>query len=207
VVALVVVGLLVLGALGVGAFLLVRTTAAGPTVALRDVTGAGLVFGVPEDWTPAPAADASVAGVPVEAAHYGPRYECGGSTFFRGFAAALSAPGLTPDVAARELGGLAGTSFYTPTGGVPAEVRVGAPRPVDVGGTPGQLAEATITTPVDDGCLATGGTILVLAVPATGGSSVLVVNGDTAGGPADAPPVPPRGVLDAMIASARPVGI
>jgi hypothetical protein len=86
-------------------------------------------------------------------------------------------------------------------------VRVAAPRPVDVGGTPGQLAEVTVTTPVDDGCLATGGTILVLAVPAAGGSSVLVVNGDTAGGPVDAPPVPPRGVLDAMIASARPVGI
>jgi hypothetical protein len=205
VVALVVVGLLVLGALGVGAFLLVRTTAVGPTVALRDVTGAGLVFGVPEDWTPAPGAPA--AGLPVEAAHFGPGYECGGSTFFRGFAAALAAPGLPPDVAAQELGGLAGTSFYTRTGGVPAEVRVAAPRPVDVGGTPGQLAEVTVTTPVDDGCLATGGTILVLAVPAAGGSSVLVVNGDTAGGPVDAPPVPPRGVLDAMIASARPVGI
>jgi len=59
----------------------------------------------------------------------------------------------------------------------------------------------------DDETLATGGTILVLAVPAAGGASVLVVNADTAGGPADAPPVPPRAVLDAVVTSARPEGI
>jgi hypothetical protein len=68
--------------------------------------------------------------------------------------------------------------------------------------------EATVTVPVDDGCLATGGTILVLAVPTTGdggvpGTAVLVVNGDTVGGPASAPPVPDRAALDAMVASAR----
>jgi hypothetical protein len=203
----VLVGLLVLGGLGVGAFLLVRTTTAERAVALRDATGAGLTFGVPADWTPETDPEAPVAGLPVEGAHYGPRYECGGRTYFRGIAAALAAPGPASDVVVQELARLAGTSFYSSAGGAPAQVLVGPPRTVDVGGTPGQLTEATITTAADDGCLATGGTLLLLAVPVSSGTSVLLVNGDTTGGPPDAPPAPARATLDAMVASARPVGI
>jgi hypothetical protein len=213
VVALVLVGLLVLAGLGVGAFLLVRATTGGGTgpggapAALRDVTAAGLTFGVPLDWAPDPSPQVTIAGLPVEGAHTGPGYECGGQPYLRGFTAALRVGlELPPDLTAEQLAQLAGTSFYTPGDGTPADVRVSDARAVDIGGVQGQLAEATVTVP-DDGCLATGGTVLVLAVPVAGGTSVLVVNGDTTGGPPDAPPVPARATLDAMVASARPAGI
>jgi hypothetical protein len=212
VVALVLVGLLVLAGLGVGAFLLVRATTTGggpadPPVALRDVTAGGLTFGVPDGWTPETSPGVTLAGLPVEGAHNGPAYECGGQTYLRGFTATLSVGlELPPGLTAEQLAQLAGTSFYSPADGAPVDVRVSDARAVDVGGVRGQLAEATVTVP-DDGCLATGGTVLVLAVPVAGGTSVLVVNGDTAGGPPDAPPVPARATLDAMVASARPAGI
>jgi hypothetical protein len=44
--------------------------------------------------------------------------------------------------------------------------------------------------------------VLVLAVPHDGGAALLLVAGDTEGGPADPAPVDPS-ALDAVVASAR----
>ncbi len=217
------VGALVLAGLGVGAFLLVRATqgpgttdgpgaVAGPGVPavpvppdFRQVTAAGLTWSVPPDWTPG-TPGGSVAGVPLEGVFNGAPYECGGNPYLRGFTAvALVGAGVPPATAATQVAQEAGASFYQPTDGVPADVSTTAPRAVDAGGAPAQLVEATVRVS-DDGCLATGGVLLVLAVPVAEGTAVLVVNGDTDGGPASAPPVPDRATLDAMIASARPAG-
>ena len=51
-------------------------------------------------------------------------------------------------------------------------------------------------------CPATAGRVLVLAVPHAGGAALLLVAGDTEGGPADPAPVDPS-ALDAVVASAR----
>lgn len=213
-VALVLVGVLVLAGLGVGTFLLVRTTtstppAPGPVPAdLRTVSAGALSFGVPPGWEDAPIDQPpTVLGAELSGVTFGPAYDCGGRTYYRGVTGVAFAEGERPaqDVAAA-FGREAGRQYYQTTT-AEADVRLAAPRSVDVDRTGGQLVEAT-TTVADDGCLATTGTVLVLAVPATGpggvpGTAVLIVNGDTAGGPPSAPPVPDRATLDAMIASAR----
>ncbi|WP_300008906.1 hypothetical protein [Pseudonocardia sp.] len=215
IVALVLVGALVLAGLGVGAFLLVRTTTAGggpgSTVPadFRTVATPALTFAVPPGWEDsADAAPTLVLGAELTGLTYGPAYSCDGGAYFRGVAGVAFVAGERPPAAVAEaFGRETGRRFYGSTGAEPG-VALSAPRPVDVGGTTGQLVEVAVTVPVDDGCLATSGTILVLAVPAPGsgagpGTAVLLVNGDTVGGPASAPPVPDRAALDAMVASAR----
>lgn len=214
-VALVLVGALVLAGLGVGTFLLVRTTAgsgAAPPddvpATFRTVTTGPLGFAVPPDWVddadPAPYV---VLGAELEGVTYGPRYDCDGRSYFRGVAGAAFVEGERPaEDVAEAFGRETGRSFYQ-SDTAEADVSLAAPRPVDVDGLPGQLVEVTAVAP-DDGCLATDGTVLVLAVPTTGnggvpGTAVLIVNGDVAGGPPSAPPVPDRATLDAMVTSAR----
>ncbi|MCX6466394.1 MAG: hypothetical protein NTW05_22800 [Pseudonocardiales bacterium] len=199
-----------LAGLGVGAFLLVRATTADPAGTVpadfRPVTAAGLTWSVPPDWTPAPGSGGTVSGATLEGVHNGAPYECGGSSYLRGFTAvALVGAGVPLGAAAEQFAQEAGANFYRPADDVPPEVRTTPPRPVDAGGAPAQLVEATVRAS-DDGCLATEGVLLVLAVETAAGTAVLVVNGDTAGGPPSAPPVPDRATLDAMIASARPAG-
>jgi hypothetical protein len=203
----------VLAGLGVGTFLLVRTATTtgtdGPTVPadFRTVATSALTFAVPPGWEDSiDSAPTLVLGAELAGLTYGPAYPCGGGTYFRGVVGAAFVEGERPPAAVAEtFGRETGRRFYGSAG--EPDVALSAPRPVDVGGTTGQLVEATITVPIDDGCLATGGTILVLAVPTSGGgapgTAVLVVNGDTVGGPTSAPPIPDRTALDAMIASAR----
>lgn len=209
-VALLAVGVLLLAALGVGGYLLVTRTSDGPAVPadFRPVTTPTLGYAVPPGWQDSAVAG-SVLGAPLEGRVDAPGYECGDGRYLRGMVASAFVPGERPAAAvatafARETG----SAFYSTAGGALPEVRVSDARPVDVGGAPGRLVEATTRTPVDDGCLATAGTVLLLAVPTTGpdgspGTAVLIVNGDTAGGPADAPAIPDRATLDAVLASAR----
>lgn len=203
---------IVLGGLGVGTFLLVR---GGPTTAstpanFQTIRTPFLVYAVPPDWNTAAPAQ-TLPGAEFVGAADAPGYECGGERYLRGSATSALIDTMQPaeDVAAafaRALGG----GYYTSNSSAPPEVIVGPGRAVDVAGARGTLVEATIRTPADDGCLATRGTLLVLALPAGGPSgnatALLVVNGDTAGGPA-APPVPTRETLDAIIDSARLVTI
>jgi hypothetical protein len=67
----------------------------------------------------------------------------------------------------------------------------------------GTVTEATVRARDRGGdCDAAAGRVLVLAVPVSGGAAVLLVAGDTAGGPAE-PGVPEPAALDAVVASAR----
>lgn len=210
-VALIAVGVLLLAALGVGGYLLVRDTSTGPVAVpagFRPVTTSTLSYAVPPGWTDSPNA-LSVLGAPFEGRADAPGYSCDDAGYFRGVAASAFVPGERPAAAvagafARETGRV----FYLAANGAVPDVRLSEARPVDVDGVQGQLVEATASTPADDGCLATNGVILLLAVPTTGpdgapGTAVLVVNGDTAGGPATAPPLVERTVLDAVLGSAR----
>jgi len=210
-VALIAVGVLLLAALGVGGYLLVRDTTAGPAAVpadFRPITTSTLTYAVPPGWTDSPNA-LSVLGAPFEGRADAPGYTCEDAQYFRGLAASAFVPGERPAAAvagafARETGRV----FYlSADGGIP-DVQVSDARPLDVGGVEGQVVEATSRTPTDDGCLATSGVVLLLAVPTTGpdgapGTAVLVVNGDTAGGPATAPPLIDRATLDAVLNSAR----
>ncbi|MGH3566123.1 MAG: hypothetical protein ACRDRH_08845 [Pseudonocardia sp.] len=200
---------IVLSGLGLGTFLLVRggSTAASTPANFQTVRTPFLIYAVPPDWNTA-APPQTLPGAVFIGAADAPGYECGGQRYLRGSAASALVETTRPaaDVAAtfaRALGG----GYYTSNSGTPPEVIVSPGRAVDVAGAPGTLVEATVRTPEDDGCLATRGTLLVLALPAAGPSgaatALLVVNGDTAGGPAAAPPVPARETLDAIVNSAR----
>jgi len=210
-IALVVVGVLVLAGLGVGAYLLVNTTSsAAPAVPadFRTVTTPTLIYAVPPGWLDS-ANVLSLLGAPLEGRADAPGYTCADAPYFRGLAASTFVTGERPaGSVATALAREAGRAFYQSATGAAPDVEVSAPRPFDVAGAEGQLVEATARTPVDDGCLATTGTVLLLAVSTTGpegarGTAVLLVNGDTAGGPPSAPPLPDRATLDAVLASAR----
>ncbi|WP_218597619.1 hypothetical protein, partial [Pseudonocardia oceani] len=205
----VVVGVLLLAALGVGGYLLLnRATGTAVPADFRPITTATLSYSVPPDWVDS-ANSGSVLGAPLEGRADAPGYECDGNQYYRGVIASAFVPGERPAAAvaaafARETG----SSFYVSAAGAPPQVEVSDARPFEVDGVPGQLVEATSRTPTDDGCLATVGTVLILAVPTTGpdgapGTAVLVVNGDTTGGPSTAPPSPDRSTLEAVLASVR----
>ncbi len=217
--AVVLVAALVLTGIGVGTYFLTRSLAPGASTdtaagELRTVRTSVLTFPVPADWEADPEPMPTVVlGVPLEGVTYGPAYECGGNGYFRGVAGAAFLGGELPagDVAAA-FGEETGNSYYTLSDGSPPDVEVGEARPRVVGGVDGQLVEVTSRTAADDGCLATTGTVLVLALPATDltgapGTAVLIVNGDVEGGPGSAPPVPARATLEAMIDGARLSGI
>lgn len=208
-VALVLVGALVLAGLGVGAFLLVRATIAGGAAVpadFRRTTAAGLTFSVPPEWTPAPGSGVAVAGTDLQGVQNGDPYACGGGDYVRVISGvALLAAGVPPAAAAEQVAREAGAVLYRTSAGELAQVSTATPRAVDAGGAPAQLVEAHVRASPDP-CLASEGLLLVLAVPVAEGTAVLVVSGDSAGGPAGAPAVPDREELDAVIASARPGG-
>jgi hypothetical protein len=86
-------------------------------------------------------------------------------------------------------------------------VTVAVPRPVRVAGpdgpVDGTVTEVTARAAAGRGdCPATEGTVLALAAPVSGGAAVLLVAGDTAGGPAEPGP-PERSTLDDVLASVR----
>lgn len=216
VVALVLAGTIVLAGLGVGTFLAVRgaTGAPGsiagaePPVSFRDVRTPFLSYAVPSDWDVAGnVEDPTALGLAFTGTAAGAAYDCAGESYLRGVVSSTLVPDASPPaeiagVFARELG----RSYYSGDAGEP-EVTVRTPRVVDVGGVTGSVVEATVRTATDDGCLATEGTVLVLAVPAAGpdgapSTALLMVNGDVSGGPAE-PASPDRTTLDAIVGSAR----
>lgn len=212
-VALILICLLVAVGLGTTTVLLLRQVAAGPpgttsVAAVQTVRGPALTYQVPGDWTVAEQAGPEPdGGIALTGVADGPRYECGSADFVRGLAGTLVVPsGPDPGELASTVARDFATSGYQVNG--PPEVQVGSPTPRDVGGLDGVLVEATVVASSSDGCLATDGVVLALAVPLPDGAStaVLLVNGDLAGGPAE-PPSPQRADLDAIVDSARPTGI
>jgi hypothetical protein len=206
------VGALVLAGLGVAGFLLLKpadTAAAGAMTPIQTPT---LSYTVPTDWTQGGEPLTNPFGLTFAGVARGPEYECGGRSFVRGIVASAVLPGTVSLTSLPALAQGLAQAFYTPPDGSRPDVSASYAQTIDVGGIQGNLVEATARTATDDGCLGTEGTVLVLAVPTSGpdgrpAMALLVVNGDDAGGPADAPPSPSRATLDAIVASARPTTI
>lgn len=197
---------LALVAIGGGAWFLV-TVLSGPTVpaGYRPVDTPYLTYAVPDDWTPLDDVAARGLGVAFTGGADAPGYVCRGNPYKRGTAtsALVQAPD-DPATLARRFAAEFGRSFYTSTAGQGPRVTLSEPRSVEIGDATGVVVEAVSTTPVDDGCLATGGRTQVLAVPAAGGTALLVANADTTGGPATPPLVPPSTVDDVIGSAALP---
>ncbi|WP_219416731.1 hypothetical protein [Pseudonocardia nigra] len=209
--ALLAAAAVVLAGLGTATALILDGPEPAPQApAVTAIRTPALTYEVPTDWTQGGTSVGNILGVDFTGVARGPAYECGGRSLVRGIAASAVLPGGVPaDAMAGATARALAEGYYTSsTDGEPPEVSVSVPRAVDVGGIEGSLVEATARTAADDGCLATEGVVLVLAVPVTTAdgqvTALLVVNGDRAGGPGDAPPVPERAALDAIVASARP---
>lgn len=194
----------VLLGVGVGALLLTRDGADAPA-GFREISTPHLTYAVPDDWADGSSSDSppEVLGVPFSGIAEAPGYDCGGNRYLRGIVGSAlvdrpAPPRAVAEAVARDLG----AAFYSTADG-PGRVRISDSTDTAVGGARGVLVRANITAPADDGCLATDGVLLVLAVPAGGGEiAVLVVNGDVTGGP-DTPPSPDAATLQAIVDSAR----
>ncbi|HVL84743.1 MAG TPA: hypothetical protein VM367_10740, partial [Pseudonocardia sp.] len=204
IVALVLAGVLVLAGLGVGAWLLLPLGGSGgvDTSRFQTIRTPEVVYAVPPDWRPGGLGSAlSVLGIDLPTVTTGPRYECGAANYYRGLVASGTIPRLPfTDQALGSAAAQLATNFYRSTG--PPSVTVGPVQRITVGGAPASRVEATVTTPTDDGCLATEGVVVVLAIPLAGdaGTALVVVNGDLQGGP-DRPPSPDRPTIDAIVES------
>jgi hypothetical protein len=200
------VALLVLGALVLAAVIV--TLVQGIS---RTMTTPFLSYTAPAGWSADPTGGRAPLDVPgLTGAVHGPRYDCGGEPSVRGYVAATflpvdAAPGSGPaDRADRLARWFAGVSYAARDGTAPA-LTVAPPRPVRVAGPDGpvdaSVTEVDAQTVGRGGCGARG-TVAVLAAPASGGAALLLVAGDTGGGPASPAP-PDRATLDAVLASVR----
>jgi hypothetical protein len=184
----------------------VRLWTGGHTVSTPFVS-----YTAPARWTAPPEATGPLDAAELAGVVHGPGYACGGQTYVRGFAAAALLP-VDParvagpaDRAERLARWFAATAYATSDGAAP-EVTVAPPRAVRVRGpdgpVDGTVTELTVQAAARGGCPATTGTVLAVGAPAGGGAAVLLVAGDTAGGPADPAPAD-RATLDAALASVR----
>jgi hypothetical protein len=140
---------------------------------------------------------------------HGPGYECGGQSFVRGFAAAALLPTgaeVGPAELAERLARWFAATSYAAPGGAPPDVSVAPPRPLPVDGPDGTVAgtvvEVSVRAPAGPAGCSAGGTVLALGAPVSGGAALLLVAGDSAGGPTE-PAAPDRSTLDAVLASVR----
>jgi hypothetical protein len=175
------------------------------------VTTPFLSYVAPSGWNAATIDPGTVVDTPsLSGVVHGPGYPCDGEEHLRGFAAAVLLPsdasGGPAGRGERVARWFADTAYGAPDG-TPPEVAVAPPRPVRVTGpegpVDGTVTEATVRTPPGRAdCAAAAGTVLALAAPVSGGAAVLLVAGDTEGGPAE-PAAPDRAVLDAVLAGVR----
>ena len=169
-----------------------------------------LSYTAPAGW----AADPAIAPLDAPAltgTMLGAGYDCDGAAHVRGYAAATLLPvdasaGSEPVDRAERLARWFATASYTVAGGAAPEVTVAPPRAVRVAGPDGPV-EATVTevtarAAASGGCTPSSGTVLALAAPVSGGAALLLVAGDSGGGPAEPAP-PDRATLDAALASVR----
>ncbi|MCG8920166.1 hypothetical protein L6E12_30780 [Actinokineospora sp. PR83] len=185
-----------------------RTTGAPPgeVVANED---AHVAYSVPDGWVASggdPIALASMSGLSISALAGSGDYSCEGRDYSRGFAGSGTAPAGEINQVANDIAHAVGTDGYTGASGL--EVSVGTPKAVERTGDDGTAVdgvqvEATVTTS-GSACLGTRGLVVVTVLRVADGLRFVVVNGDTAGGPADPPPVE-RAVLLAVADSARPI--
>ncbi|MDN5918688.1 MAG: hypothetical protein L0I76_26930 [Pseudonocardia sp.] len=168
--------------------------AVGDPEAGQELSAAGYTLTVPDGWNPAPpgAAPVTVYGVPFAPVAQGPGYPCGNGSFSRGTVAGAQVavpPGVGVEQAASAFARGAGEALYA---GAAPQVAVGTPEPRDGGGT---QVEATVRADGLGGCRATEATVLVVAEPrvtagdGSTGAALLVIAGDTRGGPAAPEPL------------------
>ena len=206
--------LLAVGVLAGVAALVLGMAALGVSAAARGtggtVTTPFLSYTPPPGWSVASADPDATRGAPaLVGVVHGPRYRCGGEELVRGFAGAALLPtdatAGPADRAERVARWFAATTFAA-ADGTPPDVTVAPPRSVQVAGpdgpVDGTVTEAVVRAPAGrSDCTATAGRVLVLAVPADGGAALLLVAGDSEGGPAE--PAPTPSVLDAVVESAQ----
>jgi hypothetical protein len=194
-------GSALLGILAVGALTLLRPVTGGPTVSTPFLS-----YSLPAGWTADPASATAPPASALVGAVRGPGYDCAGEHYLRGFAAATllptdAAPGSGAADRAERLARWFAAEAYPRN-----DATVAPPRPVPVAGprgaVDGTVIELTARSAAHDGCPPVDGTVLVLAAPVGGGAALLLVAGDTDGGPADPAP-PERAALDAVLASVR----
>jgi hypothetical protein len=154
---------------------------------------AGLSYQIPPGWTTAPQ-DGTIGTVTLTQGARLAAYQCGNPAqgYYRGALGSAAAPSGDPALLAASLAEQAATQYYlTPAGPAPA---VTASRPVEVrlvtGGRTitGALVTATSHQTADTRCLAGDGEVDVLVLRLDGRDGILLVNADTAGGPATPPP-------------------
>ncbi len=212
------VALLAVAALAVAAAVsAVVTTAVTARSAAPAVSTPFLSYTAPAGWTsPARGTAAPLDAPALTGTVRGPEYDCGGEPRVRGFATAAllpadaSAGSGPPDRAERLARWFATVSYsapsHTPAGGAAPEVTVAPHRLLRVAGPDGPVdatvVEVTARAATRAGCAPSGGTVLALAAPVSGGAALLLVAGDTDGGPAEPAP-PDRAALDAALASVR----
>lgn len=176
-----------------------QTLAAAPDTG-REVAAAGYALRVPEGWTPASpgAAPVTVYGIPFAPVAQAWDYPCRDGSFTRGTVAGaqVAVPaGVSVEQAVGAIARGAGEALYA---GAAPQVAVGATTPRDGGGA---QVEATVRTDGFAGCRAAEATVLIIAEPrvtaadGSTGAAVLVVGGDTRGGPA----VPAPLTRDALV--------
>lgn len=198
----------------VGVLVAVSTVALGVAAAVRGtggtVTTPFLTYTPPPGWSAVPGPDATREAPALVGVVHGPRYACGEEEHLRGYAAAALLPtdatAGPADRAERIARWFAATTFSA-ADGTPPDIAVVPPRAVRVAGpdgpVEGTVTEATARTPGGSSdCPATAGRVLVLAAPANGGAALLLVAGDSEGGPVE-PAAPDRSTLDAVITSAQ----
>jgi hypothetical protein len=167
----------------------------------------------PSGWRPENAAGGDLGQVQLRQGAYFTAYTCGSPAriYQRGQLGSGSAPKADPALLATSLARLAATDYYTPTGNATAPmITVAGAEPVqrtlsDGSSVTGVQVEA-IADQQGDPCLASEGEVLVLVLALADRDAVLVVNGDTQGGPASPPPTTVdqlQAILDTATPTAR----
>jgi hypothetical protein len=166
----------------------------------------------PTGWRPENAAGGNIGQVQLRQGAYFTAYTCGtpAKIYQRGQLGSGSAPKTDPTVLATSLARLAATNYYTPQGSTTAPmITVGGPEPAqrtlaDGSSVTGVQVEA-IADQQGDPCLASQGEVLVLVLALADRDAVLVVDGDTRGGPVSPPPAT-TDQLQAILDTAAPTG-
>ncbi|MBM7775889.1 hypothetical protein JOD54_006093 [Actinokineospora baliensis] len=171
---------------------------------------AKISYAVPDTWTPVESAQPitlkSLPGVAIDHLVGLTPYDCGGKNYSRGVVGGGKVAKGELDQRATEIAKAFGTEFYN--GGTAVDVVTGTPKAITVTGADdkqykGVRVEAEVTS-AGDQCLAGKGKLVVVLLDDGTDLRLLVVNGDTEGGPAT-PPTAKDADLASIADSVRPL--
>ncbi|GAA2985448.1 hypothetical protein [Actinokineospora diospyrosa] len=155
---------------------------------------AKISYAVPDTWTPIESSQPftlkSLPGVAIDHLVGLTSYDCGGKNYSRGVVGGGKVAKGELNQRATEIATAFGKEFYS--GGTAVDVVAGTPRAITVTGADdknykGVRVEATVTS-AGDQCLAGKGKLVIVLLEDETDLRLLVVNGDTEGGPATPPP-------------------